>query len=94
MCNLGRRGELRELKWLEKAHKKTGKPIEELKQMSWSDVEKLLGIEIEEPPKELKYLIKGGYFAKRKRWVTQKELERMRREADILVRKYASKKRK
>jgi len=79
-----------EPKWLEKAHKRTGKPKEILKKMSWSEVERLLGIEIEEPPKELRDRIKGGYFPKRKRWITQKEIDSTHKEADRLLKKYGS----
>lgn len=80
--------ETREPKWLEGVHKRTGIPKEELKKKSWTEIERYLGIVIKEPPKELKSYIKGGYFAKRKHWLTQKEIDSLHEEVDRIAKKY------
>lgn len=82
--------ENRETKWLEEVHKRTGIPKEELLKKSWTEIERYLGIVIKEPPKELKNYIKGGYFAKRKHWLTQKDIDSLHDEVDKIIKKYGS----
>ena len=80
----------KEPKWLEAAHNRTGLSKEVLAKMSWREVERLLGIEVKEPPQEIKNLLRGGFFAKTKRWVTQEEISSLRNEVDKIVKKYGS----
>lgn len=80
----------KEPKWLEVAHKRTGFSKEVLKKTSWREVERLLGIEVEEPPQEIKDLIRGAFFAKTQRWVTREEINSLRNEVNKIVKKYGS----
>ncbi len=70
--------------YVEKVHKKTGIPIEDIERMSWPEIEKVLGIEIVEPPYEIKRNIKG-FFAREFRWMTREEIEKTKREAERIV---------
>jgi hypothetical protein len=74
--------------YVEKVHEKTGIPIEEIKRMSWPKIEKALGIEIAEPPYEIKRTIRD-YWARAHRWITSKEIDKLAQKVNRIIEKYS-----
>lgn len=78
------------MSWLEKVSQRTGRSKEDLRKMSWVDIEQLIGIEIKEPPEKVKRRIKGSFFARRFRWMTKEEVKSTRDKATRIVDKILS----
>ena len=73
--------------YVKKVYEKTGIPIEEIKRMSWSNIEKALGIKTVEPPYEIKRRIRN-HWAREYRWLTSEEVEKLKQKVDEIIKEY------